>query len=61
MSDDVSRYVDENGDRLRRVIRNSESTYARACAWAILDVGGDGPETEQLRRELEQVGDGPGG
>lgn len=58
MNSDVSRYVDENGDRLRRVIRNSESTYARACAWAILDVGSDGPKLEQLRRELKEVHDG---
>lgn len=58
MSSDVSRYVDENGDRLRRVIRNSNDTYARACAWAILDAGSDGPELEQLRRELEEVHDG---
>ena len=55
MSDEIQQYVDENADRLRRVIRHSDDTYARACAWALLDVGSDGPELQQLRNELESV------
>ena len=56
MVTDCERYVDENAETLRRVIRYSQNTYARACAWAILDTGSNGPEIEELRRELERVG-----
>lgn len=51
----LSDYVDENSDQIRRVIRHSDNEYARACAWALLDAGGDGPEIERLRDELNEL------
>lgn len=51
----IEEYVKENEEQLQRVIKHSDDTYARACAWALLDSGSDGPEIEQLRAELDQI------
>jgi len=48
----VDEFVAENREMLIRVLRHSNNEYARACAWALLDKGGDAPDLEQLQREL---------
>lgn len=51
----VAEFVDENREMLERVLRHSNSPYARACAWALIDAGSDAPDIDQLKRELEAV------
>lgn len=48
----VDAFVAENREMLVRVLRHSNDAYARACAWALLDMGGDAPEIDQLQQEL---------
>lgn len=48
-------FVEEDRECLERVIRHSSDPSARAWAWAILDAGSDGPELDDLERELETL------
>lgn len=50
-------YVRENRETLENVIQNSANDFARAAAWTLLDAGSDGPELEQLERELQALKD----
>ncbi|AUV81207.1 hypothetical protein C2R22_05650 [Salinigranum rubrum] len=52
---DIDEYVEKNRESLVRVLRHSNDTYARACAWALLDAGSDPPDIEQLERELQTL------
>lgn len=51
----VEEFVDDHRQMLERVLRHSNNAYARACAWALIDIGSDAPEIDQLQRELEAV------
>ena len=51
----TAEFVDENREMLERVLRHSNSPYARACAWALIDAGSDAPDIGRLKRELEIV------
>lgn len=51
----VEEFVDEHRQMLERVLRHSNNTYARACAWALIEAGSDAPDIDQLQRELEVV------
>lgn len=51
----VAEFVDENREMLERVLQHSNSPYARACAWALIDAGSDAPDIVRLKRELEDV------
>jgi len=53
--DDPETFVRQNKEMLVRILRHSDNSYARACAWAILDAGTDDPEIEQLENELQQL------
>jgi len=53
--DDIEQFVDANREALVRVIKHSDNSYARACAWTLLDAGSDGPELEQLQSELSHI------
>lgn len=53
--DELEAFVDENRDDLVHVIKHSDNSYARACAWTLLDAGSDGPELEQLQNELNHI------
>lgn len=57
--DNVESYVEENRDSLERVLRHSNDTFARACAWALIDAGSEPPEIDQLQHELETLQEGP--
>lgn len=46
---------DLDEDALKRVIRHSSDSYARACAWTLLDEVCDEPELEDLEIELRHV------
>lgn len=56
----VESYVDDNRERLTRVLRHSSDPFARACAWAIIDAGSSGADLEVLRRELETLAEREG-
>ena len=56
----VEEFVEEEREMLVRVLRHSDNAYARACAWALIDAGSDGPEIERLKRELETLQQQPG-
>lgn len=45
---DLETYVDENYDRIVRVLRHSQDSYARGCAWALLDVALSEPELDKV-------------
>ena len=51
----VEEFVEDHRQMLERVLRHSNSPYARACAWALIDAGSDAPEIDRLQRELETV------
>jgi len=53
--DDVESFVNDNREMLERVLRHSNDSFARACAWALIDAGSDQPELEQLQRELDAL------
>ena len=53
--DNPNAFVDETREMLERVLRHSNDTYARACAWALLDAGSDAPDLDTLRDELEAL------
>ena len=53
--DDLEQFVDANREELVRVIKHSDNSYARACAWTLLDAGSDGPELEQIQNELDHI------
>lgn len=53
ITENPERYVRENRDRLRRVLRHSNDQMARAWAWALLDKYGEEPEIHDLKREFE--------
>ena len=53
--DDVESLVEDNREMLERVLRHSNDSFARACAWALIDAGSDQPELEQLQRELDAL------
>ena len=55
MTENIDDFVDENRESIERVLRHSNNSYARACAWALLDAGSDDPELEDLQRELDQL------
>ena len=55
MTDDIDHFVDENRESIERVLRHSNNSYARACAWALLDAGSEDPDLEDLKRELDQL------
>lgn len=46
-------YVKQNRDDLAHIVRFSDDTYLRAVAAALLIDGGDEPDLEQVKRELE--------
>ena len=56
--DSVETFVAENREMLTRVLRHSNDSYARACAWALIDAGSDAPDIEQLRTELNALQEG---
>ena len=49
----VEEFVEDHRQMLERVLRHSNSPYARACAWALIDAGSDAPDITQLQKELE--------
>ena len=52
---DVESFVEDNREMLERVLRHSNDSFARACAWALIDAGSNDPEIEQLQRELDAL------
>jgi hypothetical protein len=52
---EVREYVRENRDMLAHVLRHGDDLYARACAYALLVRGGDKPDVEKVKRELERA------
>lgn len=56
--DSVDAFVDENREMLERVLRHSNDTYARACAWALIDAGSDAPDLDRLQQELDTLQEG---
>lgn len=56
--DDVEAFVDANREALINVIKHSSNSYARACAWTLLDAGSDAPELERLESELRELRQG---
>lgn len=55
MSEEIEQFVDDNRESIERVLQHSNNSYARACAWALLDAGSDDPDIEDLQRELDQL------
>lgn len=55
MSADIAGYEELDVDQLKRVIRHSGNSYARACAWVLLDQMLDEPEIEELEMELRSL------
>ena len=53
--DELEQFVEANREELIRVIKHSANSYARACAWTLLDAGSEEPELEQLQAELTQI------
>jgi hypothetical protein len=53
----VEEFVDEHREMLERVLRHSNDSYARACAWALLDEGSEAPDLHQLQQELTALQD----
>jgi hypothetical protein len=51
----VEGYVADNREMLVRVLRHSSDSYARACAWALIDVAEDDPELTVLQQEFEAL------
>lgn len=51
---DVQRYVDENTDLLREVLKYSEEPYAQAVALVLLNHGSSEPELDAVIQELER-------
>jgi|GEM_PF-6451433 len=56
--DSAESFVDENREMLERVLRHSNDSYARACAWALIDAGSDAPDLERLQHELDTLQEG---
>lgn len=52
---EVREYVRKNRDELAYVLRHGDDLYARACAYALLVRGGDDPDIEQVRQELDRA------
>lgn len=42
-------------DSLERVIRHSSDSYARACAWTLLDKVGEEPDLADLEEEIRAL------
>lgn len=55
MTDDPTAYVRENPDVLANVLRNSQDSFARACALAILTYGGTTRDVETVKQEIEDI------
>lgn len=53
----IREFVDANREMLERVLRHSNNTYARACAWALIDAGSDAQDIAQLQKELDTLQD----
>ena len=51
----VEEFVAENQEMLVRVLRHSSNSYARACAWALLDKGSDPVDLAQLQQEFNAL------
>lgn len=51
--DTMREYVKHNRDDLAHIVRFSDDTYLRAVAAALLTEGGEDPDIEQVKRELE--------
>ena len=49
----VREYVRENRDDLVFILRNSADPYLRAVAAALLTRGGEKPDIEQVKKELD--------
>ena len=45
--------VKQNRDDLAHIVRFSDDTYLRAVAAALITEGGEDPDKEQVKRELE--------
>lgn len=56
--DDIEEFVEANREDLVNIIKHSSNTYARACAWTLLDAGSDAPELEQLEEEIQHLRQG---
>jgi hypothetical protein len=48
-------YVRENREKIIGVIRNSDDTYTRACAWTLLDRYTPDKDIEDLKDELDTI------
>ena len=53
----VEAFVADNREMLIRVLRHSSDSYARACAWALIDAAEDDPELTTLQQEFEALRD----
>lgn len=48
-------YVEENRETIIKVIRHSSDSFARACAWTLIDRYSDDPDLDELHDELDAV------
>lgn len=48
-------YVQENRNRVIRIVRHCDDPFARACAWTLLDRYTPDKDLEQLHDELDAV------
>lgn len=52
---DPEAYVREHREEIIQVIRRSDDSFTRACAWALLDRYSTNPDIDQLQREFDAV------
>ena len=53
-AEDVESYVRENQDFIADVLKQSEDTYARACALVLIKYGGTDRDVELVKQEVEK-------
>jgi len=54
-AEDPERFVRENKEQLREIIRHGDDQWIRAACIALLVEYGEDPSLDQLRREIESA------
>lgn len=52
---DPEEYVRTHEEQLKNLIRHSSDTFARACAWSLLDRYSENPSLDELQAEQDYL------